>query len=82
MCDDTIIRVCLNDIPNVHAFCNICSKTDCEIDVKSGRYTIDGKSIMGLFSLDLSKTLNVHIRAVNQSEAVALSDELKTRFGV
>lgn len=43
-------------------FVNIVSKYSFDIDIRSGRYTVDAKSILGLFSLDLSKpiTLEIH----------------------
>ena len=38
-------------------FNKLCSKFDCDMDLQSGKYYVDAKSIMGLFSLDLSKPL-------------------------
>ena len=38
-------------------FNKLCSKFDCDMDLQSGQYYVDAKSIMGLFSLDLSKPL-------------------------
>lgn len=38
-------------------FNKICSKFDCDMDLQSGKYYIDAKSIMGIFSLDLSRPL-------------------------
>ena len=38
-------------------FNKLCSKFDCDMDLKSGKYYVDAKSIMGIFSLDLSKPL-------------------------
>lgn len=38
-------------------FNKICSKFDCDMDLQSGKYYVDAKSIMGIFSLDLSKPL-------------------------
>ena len=39
------------------------SKFDCDFDLVSGRYVIDAKSIMGIFSLDLSKPIDLNIHA-------------------
>ena len=36
-------------------FNKLCSKFDCDMDLQSGKYYVDAKSIMGIFSLDLSK---------------------------
>ena len=38
-------------------FNKICSKFNCDMDLQSGKYYVDAKSIMGIFSLDLSKPL-------------------------
>ncbi len=56
------LQISLNSIDKVKAFVNDITKFDCDFDLVSGRYVIDAKSIMGIFSLDLSQpiTLNVH----------------------
>lgn len=56
------VNISLNTIEKVKTFVNIINKYDFDFDLISGRYVIDAKSIMGIFSLDLSKpiTLNVH----------------------
>ena len=56
------LQISLNSIDKVKAFVNDITKFDCDFDLVSGRYVIDAKSIMGIFSLDLSKpiTLKVH----------------------
>lgn len=38
-------------------FNKLCSKFDCDMDLQSGKYYVDAKSIMGIFGLDLSKPL-------------------------
>ena len=56
------VDISLNSIDKVKSFVNDISKFDSDFDLVSGRYVIDAKSIMGIFSLDLSKpiTLNIH----------------------
>ena len=56
------IKISLNSIDKVKSFVNMITKFDCDFDLVSGRYVIDAKSIMGIFSLDLSNpiVLNVH----------------------
>lgn len=56
------VRISLNSIDKVKAFVNEVTKFESDFDLVSGRYVIDAKSIMGIFSLDLSKPidLNVH----------------------
>ncbi len=52
-------EVMLNSINEVKDFVNIVSRYDFDIDLSSGRYVVDAKSIMGIFSLDLSKAIKV-----------------------
>ncbi len=56
------VQISLNSIDKVKSFVNDITKFDAEFDLVSGRYVIDAKSIMGIFSLDISKpiTLNIH----------------------
>ncbi len=58
----TSVKINISTIDGVKAFVNIVSRYEYDVDIISGRYAIDAKSIMGIFSLDLSKelTLNIH----------------------
>ena len=53
--------IVLKSIVDVKNFVNITNCYDFDIDLESGRYTVDAKSIMGIFSLDLSKPITMHI---------------------
>ena len=55
------VQISLNSIDKVKAFVNEISKFDCDFDLVSGRYVIDAKSIMGIFSLDLSRPIDLNI---------------------
>ena len=57
------VKISLNSIDKVKAFVNEVTKFDAEFDLVSGRYVIDAKSIMGIFSLDLSKPIELNIHA-------------------
>ena len=57
------VSISLNSIDKVKAFVNDISKYDFDFDLVSGRYVVDAKSIMGIFSLDLSKPINLNIHA-------------------
>ena len=56
------VQISLNSIEKVKSFVNDIARCEAYFDLVSGRYVIDAKSIMGIFSLDLSKpiTLNIH----------------------
>ncbi|HBP25306.1 MAG TPA: PTS sugar transporter [Oribacterium sp.] len=67
------VRISLNSIDKVKSFVNELVKfTDVDFDLVSGRYVIDAKSIMGIFSLDLSKPidLNIHADASRMDEII------------
>ena len=51
------VTINLGSIDKVKSFVNDITKFDSDFDLVSGRYVIDAKSIMGIFSLDLSKPL-------------------------
>ena len=51
--------VMLDSISAVKKFVNIVTAYDFEVDLASGRYAVDAKSIMGIFSLDLSKPIQL-----------------------
>ena len=55
------VMISLNSIDKVKSFVNDISRFDYDFDLISGRYVIDAKSIMGIFSLDLSKPINLNI---------------------
>lgn len=57
------VSISLNSIDKVKAFVKDISKYDFDFDLVSGRYVIDAKSIMGIFSLDLSKPINLNVHA-------------------
>lgn len=61
------VDISLNSIDKVKSFVNDINRFDYDFDLVSGRYVIDAKSIMGIFSLDLSKpiTLNIHAEGEN-----------------
>ena len=57
------VKISLNSIDKVKSFVNDITKFDNDFDLVSGRYVIDAKSIMGIFSLDLSKPIDLSIHA-------------------
>ncbi len=64
----------INTIEDVKQFVTIVTKCSYEVDIVSGRYAIDAKSIMGIFSLDLSKTLEMRAHSDNCDELFAELD--------
>lgn len=58
-----MLMVRINSIETVKQFVNAACECECDISLQSGRYVIDGKSIMGVFSLDLTKPIGLIIEA-------------------
>lgn len=56
-------QIMLKTINDVKAFVNSVAKYDFDVDLLSGRYAVDAKSIMGIFSLDLSKAIMMEIHS-------------------
>ncbi|MCC8162952.1 MAG: HPr family phosphocarrier protein [Lachnospiraceae bacterium] len=64
------VHISLNSIDKVKAFVNEITKFDNDFDLVSGRYVIDAKSIMGIFSLDLSKPIELNIHSENNADEI------------
>ena len=69
------LKIMLNTIEDVKEFVNITNRYEFDCDLISGRYAVDAKSIMGIFSLDLGKALNMVIRGEG-AKADALYEEI------
>ncbi len=54
-------KINLKSINDVKEFVRIVNRFPCEVDLASGRYVVDAKSIMGIFSLDLTSPISVKI---------------------
>lgn len=64
----------LKSINDVKDFVNVVNRYDFDVDLSSGRYIVDAKSIMGIFSLDLSKPIKVD---VHTDDCGKFCDEIK-----
>ena len=64
------VQISLNSIDKVKSFVNTLTKFDCDFDLVSGRYVIDAKCIMGIFSLDLSKPIDLNIHASEDMDSI------------
>ena len=71
---ERIVRI--NSMKEADEFNKICSKFACDMDLASGKYYVDAKSIMGIFSLDLSGSLKL----LADTEDAAAIDEAFQKF--
>ncbi|HKM32865.1 MAG TPA: HPr family phosphocarrier protein [Oscillospiraceae bacterium] len=68
------VNIMLSTINDVKIFVNTVAKYDFDVDIVSGRYAVDAKSIMGIFSLDLSKKIELQ---AHTEDASAFFGEIK-----
>ena len=68
------VKIRLSTIADVRDFVNIVAKSDVDIDLCSGRYLVDGKSIMGIFSLDLLSPITLTAHSDDTDELFAELD--------
>ena len=64
------MQVNLNSIDKVKKFVRILSEIEDNIDLVSGRYIVDAKSLLGIFSLDLSKPINLEFNGSKNEENI------------
>ena len=65
------VKISLSMAENVKAFVNIANKYPYDLDLKSGRFVIDAKSLLGIFSLDLSKPIVLEIHSDKCDDLIA-----------
>ena len=71
------VTINLGSIDKVKSFVNDITKFDSDFDLVSGRYVIDAKSIMGIFSLDLSKPIDLNIHSETDLDIPRLTGQEK-----
>ena len=64
------IKIKLSNVQDIREFVNVVILADYDVDLEQGRYVIDAKSIMGIFSLDLSKPIDLNIHAEDGIDAI------------
>jgi len=72
------VKIALKFTQDVKDFVNIVSKYAYDIDLKGDKYVVDAKSILGIYSLDLSKPITVEI---HNDKCEALLKEIN-RFAI
>lgn len=70
------MKVKFNTFEKVGQFIRLTTSMESDVFVKSGKYVVDGKSVMGLYSLDLSKELDVEVIEKREGEIERLKNEL------
>ncbi len=55
------VTISLTEVNQVKQFVNLVGQVPFDVDVVSGRYTVNAKSMLGIYSLDLSKPIQIVI---------------------
>lgn len=63
------MKIVLKSIDDVKVFVNEVNKVPFDVDLSSGRYVVDAKSIMGIFSLDLTSPITMEVHNKEKGEA-------------
>ena len=71
------VMIRLSSIQDVRSFVDIVTKYNIDIDLSSGRYIVDAKSIMGIFSLDLLNPIKLSAQTEKENEIKALMEDIK-----
>ncbi len=71
------VKISLNSIDKVKSFVDAIAPFNYDFDLISGRYVIDAKSIMGIFSLDLSRDIDLSVHAQDQEDLKKILDTLE-----
>lgn len=74
---EKVVKVNLNSIDSVKDFCSKNYKFDGMLTLKHDRYVIDAKSIMGIFSLDLTKDLDLYIEGKTEEAINTFVEAIK-----
>ena len=71
-----VVKIRLSSVNDVKEFVGAVSFSSCDIDIAADRYIIDAKSIMGIFSLDLSKPLELRIISDEENVIADVLDKI------
>lgn len=74
---ETKVMILLNEMTKAQKFINEVSKFNSDIDISRGRYLCDAKSLMGVFSFDLSIPVQVEIHSDDTEEIKQFNDLIK-----
>ena len=73
------MKIMLTNVSDIREFVNCVILADYDVDLVQGRYTIDAKSIMGIFSLDLRSPISLVARTENADELFASIEKFSVK---
>lgn len=72
------VKIRLSSIQDVRNFVDVVTRHNIEVDLSSGRYVVDAKSIMGIFSLDLLNPITLSVQTEDTVAVDALLADVKS----
>ena len=74
---DSLIKIKLKNINDIREFVNISNEYNFNITLSSGKYVVDAKQIIEVFSLDLNENININIKNTIENENIDFLKKLK-----
>ena len=71
------VNIKLETIEDIRNFVGILAKYSCDLDLKSGRYTVDARSLMGIFALNWDKPVELVVHSGDDAVADAVFADIK-----
>lgn len=74
---DTKLVLNLNTLDKVRGFTNEANKFNSDIDIIRDRYVIDAKSVLGIYTIDLTKPVTVKINSDDKAEIARFNEKME-----
>ena len=74
---DSLIKIKLKNINDIREFVNISNEYNFNITLSSGKYVVDAKQIIEVFSLDLNENININIKNTIENEKIDFLKKIK-----
>lgn len=74
---DNLIKIKLKNINDIREFVNISNEYNFNITLSSGKYVVDAKQIIEVFSLDLNENININIKNTIENEKIDFLKKIK-----
>lgn len=74
---DTKLVLNLNTLDKVRDFTNEANKFNSDIDIIRDRYVIDAKSVLGIYTIDLTKSVTVKINSDDKAEIARFNEKME-----
>lgn len=74
---DNLIKIKLKNINDIREFVNISNEYNFNITLSSGKYVVDAKQIIEVFSLDLNENININMKNTIENEKIDFLKKIK-----